>query len=504
MTSTTTIGAPDTAITPDAPDAARELRLVFAALMMVLILASLDQSIVNTALPRMASDLGGLTHISWVVMAFLLTSTVSTPIYGKLSDMYGRRRLLIASICIFLLASALCGAARTMLQLILFRGLQGLGAGGLVVLTQTTIGDLVGPRGRGRYQGLFTGAIAISSVAGPLIGGVLTTALSWRWVFYVNLPVGAVALTLIVIGLHHRPPVTSHRVDFLGAALLTSATVSALLVLNWGGSVVPWSSPSAIGLVLLSLALAALFLLQERRAAEPLMNLAMFRIRSFVIGVSIGGCMAYAMTGAMVFMPLYYQLVLGLDPARAGLMMLPQIAVMIVTSVAGGQLSSRTGLVKPFMMLGVGCEAIALVACAALAWSGGGIASFLVAMGVLGFGMGMGMPNTTVVIQNAVPRAHLGLATATMGFIRSLGGVLGVAVSGSAMAARLGRTVDRDGTGQSIAQIQAMPPAARELTVAAYRHAIAVSFSISGGVMVIAFLLVLTLRGVRIAERAKS
>ena len=349
MTTTTTVGATDIASTaPDVepngePDATRELRLVFAALMMVLILASLDQSIVNTALPRMASDLGGLTHISWVVMAFLLTSTVSTPIYGKLSDMYGRRRLLIVSIGIFLLASALCGMAATMLQLILFRGLQGLGAGGLVVLTQTTIGDLVGPRGRGRYQGLFTGAIAISSVAGPLIGGVLTTALSWRWVFYVNLPVGAVALALIVVGLHHRPPVTSHRVDFLGAALLTGATVSALLVLNWGGSVVPWSSPSAIGLLLLAAALATLFLLQERRAAEPLMNLAMFRIRSFVLGVSIGGCMAFAMTGTMVFMPLYYQLVLGLDPARAGLMMVPQIAVMIVTSIAGGQLSSRTG-----------------------------------------------------------------------------------------------------------------------------------------------------------------
>jgi EmrB/QacA subfamily drug resistance transporter len=484
-----------------APAVASELRVVFAALMMVLILASLDQSIVNTALPRMTSDLGGMTHISWVVMAFLLAATVSTPIYGKLGDMYGRRRLLIASISIFLFASALCGTAQTMLQLILFRGLQGLGAGGLVTLTQTAIGDLVGPRGRGRYQGLFTGAMAVSSVAGPLIGGILTTALSWRWVFYVNLPVGAVALTLIVIGLHHKPPVTTHRVDFLGAVLLTGATVSALLVLNWGGSVVPWRSASAIGLIALSICLAVLFFLQERRAAEPLMNLSMFRIRSFVIGVSTSGCMTFAMTGAMVFMPLYFQLVLGLDPARAGLMTLPQVVVMIVTSVVGGQLSSRSGLVKPFMMLGVGFEAAALIGCAVLAWSGAGIPAFLVAMAVLGFGMGMGMPNATVVIQNAVPRAYLGVATATMGFVRSLGGVLGVAISGSAMAARLGHDAAEHDTRLGIAHIQAMATPLREVTIAAYRHAIAVSFTISGGVMLLAFLLVLTLRGVRIEER---
>lgn len=487
-------------IPPGRSAAGRELRMVFAALMMVLILGSLDQSIVNTALPRMTSELGGMAHISWVVMAFLLATTVSTPIYGKLSDMYGRRRLLIVSISIFLLASTLCGVAQTMPQLILFRGLQGLGAGGLVTLTQTTIGDLVGPRGRGRYQGLFTGAIAISSVAGPVLGGILTTTLSWRWVFYVNLPIGAVALALIMRGLHHKPPVTSHKVDFLGAALLTGATVSTLLILNWAGSVMPWASGSSLGLIALAIGLFALFFLQERHATEPLIHLSMFRIRSFVIGVSISGCMAFAMTGATVFMPLYFQLVLGLDPARAGLMLVPQIAVMIVTSIAGGQLSSRTGLVKPFMMLGVGCEAAALVGCATLAWAGAGIPAFLVALGVLGFGMGMGMPNATVVIQNAVPRAHLGVATATMGFIRSFGGVLGVAVSGGAMAAQLGHYVDSSSAGRGIVMIKAMVAPARETMIEAYRHAIAVSFSIGGGVMVVAFLLVLTLGAVRMDE----
>ena len=234
------------------------------------------------------------------------------------------------------------------------------------------------------------------------------------------------------------------------------------------------------------------------------MNLSMFRIRSFVIGVSIGGCMAFAMTGVMVFMPLYFQLVLGLDPARAGLMTVPQVGVMIVTSVVGGQLLSRSGLVKPFMMLGVGCEAAALVICAVLAWSGAGIPAFLAAMAILGFGMGMGMPSATVVIQNAVPRAHLGVATATMGFIRSLGGVLGVAISGSAMAARLGHHVDEHDARQGIAHIQAMAASLREATIAAYRHAIAVSFTMGGGVMVLAFLLVLTLSGVRIEERPKA
>jgi EmrB/QacA subfamily drug resistance transporter len=475
--------------------------MVLAALIMVLILASLDQSIVNTALPRMTSDLGGLAHISWVVMAFLLTSTVSTPIYGKLGDMYGRRRMLFVAIGIFLSASMLCGLARTMTQLILFRGLQGLGAGGLVTLAQTTIGDVVGPRARGRYQGLFTGAMAVSSVAGPLIGGLLTTQLSWRWVFYVNLPVGALALTMIAAALQPGPAARNHHIDYAGAALLVGGTVAGLLLLSWGGTLIPWRSVEALGLGSASAILIALFIVQERRAPAPLMNPTLFRNRSFSIGVAAAACMSFAMTGAMVFMSLYFQLVLGLDPAQAGLMLLPQIGVMILTSVIGGRLSSQTGLVKPFMLLGVGSEALGLIGCAAMAATGSGPIGFLVALAVLGFGMGMGMPSATVVIQNAAPRAQLGVATATMGFLRSLGMVLGVAVSGGAMTAWLGKRIGAQGADVDILHILAAPPAERLPVVEAYRAAIGLSMALSAAVMVAAFLLVLGLRSAPVEPR---
>jgi EmrB/QacA subfamily drug resistance transporter len=475
--------------------------MVFAALILVLILASLDQSIVNTALPRMASDLGGLADLSWVVMAFLLASTVSTPIYGKLGDNYGRRIMLFVAIGIFLTASILCGLAGSMTQLILFRGLQGLGAGGLVTLAQTTIADVVGPRQRGRYQGLFTGAMAVSSVAGPLIGGLLTTQLSWRWVFYVNLPVGALALAMIAAALPPGPAARSHRIDYTGAALLVGGTVAGLLLLNWGGTAIPWRSGEALALGSASVILIVLFIAQERRTAEPLMNLALFRLRSFSIGVGAAACMSFAMTGAMVFMPLYFQLVLGLDPTQAGLMLVPQIGVMIVTSIIGGRMSSRTGLVKPFMLLGVGCEALGLIGCAAMAAIGSGPAGFLLALAVLGFGMGMGMPSATVVIQNAVPRMQLGVATATMGFLRSVGMVLGAAVSGGVMAGVLANRIETRGGGIDILRTLAAPPHERLPVIEAYRAAIGFSMALSAMVMVVAFLLVFGLRSVPVEAR---
>src|SRR5580658_438422 len=220
----------------------RELYMVFAGLMLALALASLDQNIVSTALPRIVSDLGGLAHLSWVVTAFMVTSTISTPLYGKLSDMYGRKRLFFTAIIIFLIGSILCGMAQTMFQLIVFRAVQGLGAGGLITLAQTTVGDLIAPRERGRYQGLFGAVFAACSVAGPLLGGVITDALSWRWIFYVNLPVGAAALALIAVGLHRHGQAVRHDIDYTGAAWLTCGTVSLLLFLSWGGSVYPWLS----------------------------------------------------------------------------------------------------------------------------------------------------------------------------------------------------------------------------------------------------------------------
>ena len=491
------------------PPSKRELRLVFAALMMAMVMASLDQNIVNTALPRMASELGGLAHISWVVTAFMLTSTITTPFYGKLSDMYGRRRMLIISISLFLAASVLCGTAQTMTQLILFRALQGLGAGGLMTLSQTVIGDMVGPRERGRYQGLFTGAFAISSVAGPLLGGVLTTMLSWRWVFYVNIPVGSLALALILAGLRPAPPAARHRIDYAGAGLLTFGTAAAMLLLSSAGSLAPWGSPAMIGMIGSAGLALILFIRQERHTAEPIIDPALFRIRAFAIGVASSGMMSFAMMGSLVFLPLFFQLVLGLSPIGAGLMMLPQIIGMVVSSVVCGRLSSRLGIFKPFLLLGVGLEFSALSALAVMAYAGTGLYGFLFALGALGTGMGTGMPTATVIVQNAVDRKVLGVATSSMSFIRSLGGALGVALSGGIMAARLSHMLKSlapdidagDLMSKGISSIQALPAAEHGAVIEAYRMAISTSFLMSGIVMLCAFLSITALPSVAKTQR---
>jgi EmrB/QacA subfamily drug resistance transporter len=484
--------------------APRELRIVFAALMLAMVMASLDQNIVNTALPRMASDLGGLAHISWVVTAFMLTSTITTPFYGKLSDMYGRRRMMIISISVFLAASVLCGTAQTMTQLILFRALQGLGAGGLITLAQTIVGDMVGPRERGRYQGLFTGAFAISSVAGPLLGGILTSALSWRWVFYVNIPVGTVALTLILIGLKPAPPSGRHKIDYAGGGLLAIGTAATLVLLSSAGTMTPWGSPLMIGIVGAAAMALILFIRQERHAPEPVIDLKLFHIRAFAVGVASSGMMSFAMMGSLVFLPLFFQLVEGLSPIRAGFMMLPQIGGMVVSSVIIGRISSRMGVFKPFLLGGVGLEFLALAALALLALNGSSLYSFLFALGALGLGMGSGMPMATVIVQNGIDRKVLGAATGAMSFIRTLGGALGIALSGGVMAMRLaqglkslpGIDIDALMSG-GMNHIAQLPPDQRLAVTDAYRLAIGTSFAMSGVVMLGALMLITTLPRVR-------
>ena len=302
---------------PQTPVSKRELYTVFAGLMLALTLASLDQNIVATALPRIVSDLGGLAHLSWVVTAFMVTSTISTPLYGKLSDMYGRKPLFFTAIIIFLVGSVVCGLAQTMFQLILFRALQGLGAGGLITLAQTTVGDLIVPRERGRYQGLFGAVFATCSVAGPILGGYITEYLSWRWIFYVNLPVGALALFLIAIGLQTKVNTVKHRIDYVGAAFLTGGTVCLLLFLSWGGSVYPWLSPVIIALAAVASLFYGLLIRQERRADEPILPPHLFTNRVFIIGVSVIGLNAMALFGSLVFLPLFFQVVLGASASRA-------------------------------------------------------------------------------------------------------------------------------------------------------------------------------------------
>jgi EmrB/QacA subfamily drug resistance transporter len=462
--------------------------------MLCILLASLDQNIVNTALPRMVSDLGGMAHLSWVVTAFMLSSTVTTPLYGKLSDTYGRRRLFLVAIIIFLAGSLLCGTAGSMTQLILFRALQGLGAGGLLVLAQSSIGDVVPPRERPRYQGLFTGTFALASVAGPLLGGIITSALSWRWVFYVNLPLGAVALLLIGLGLRTPPSGRARPLDVAGALLMAAGTAALLLLLAWGGQEFPWASTASAGIAALVLALFAAFIWRERRAVDPLIRLGLFRNPVFARGVSVSGMMTFAMLGSTVFLPLYFQLVLGMSPARAGAMMLPQVAGMVLTSVLGGRAASRLGRNKGFLLWGLGLEAVALVALAALAWFAAPPSAFLLALGTLGLGMGMGMPNLTTAVQNAVDYKELGAATGAMTFVRSLGGAVGVAASGALLAARLAGPVDVEAmTRDGAAALAALTPEQHAMLSEAYRTALTGCFTLSGLVMSAAFLLVLGL-----------
>ena len=493
------------------PASKREIYTVFAGLMLALALASLDQNIVSTALPRIVSDLGGLSHLSWVVTAFMVTSTTSTPLYGKLSDMYGRRALFFVAIGIFLVGSVLCGMAQSMFQLISFRAVQGLGAGGLMTLAQTTVGDLIEPRERGRYQGLFGAVFAACSVAGPLLGGVITDNLSWRWIFYVNIPVGIAALFLIAFALRKHRRTVTHRIDYTGAALLTGGTVALLLLLSWAGTAYAWVSAPITGLAILATIFYVGFFIQEKRAREPILPLLLFRDQVFVIGVSVIGLNAMALFGSLVFLPLFFQLVLGASPSRAGLMMAPMMGGVIVAAVAGGRLVSWTGRYKIFPVIGliVGCSSFLTLAWAAVV--NARLAVIEMALVTLGCGLGLVMPQLTVAIQNAVERKHLGVATSSSAFIRSLGGALGVTVSGTVVTAQLHHLLPnswripgpsgRSPLEMGVQEITLLPLDQRHVLTEAYRHAIATTFLTGASIAAIAFILVIFLPEKPLRER---
>ena len=335
------IAVPPALARPQAAVSPRELRLVLIGLMMALTLAALDQNIVATALPRITGDLGGFQHLSWVVTAFIVTSTVSAPLYGRFSDLYGRKAAFTVSIVLFLIGSVACGLAGDLLQLILARALQGLGAGGLIVLAQTVVGDLVSPRERGRYQGLFAAVFAGCSVAGPLVGGLITQYVSWRWIFYVNLPVGAAALALILAFLRPHASGQKPRIDFAGAALLTAGTTCLLFLLTWGGDVYGWLSAPILSLLAATIVSFGALAVVESRVAQPILPPDLFRNRVFVIGAGVIALAAMALFAAVVFLPLMFQLLMNASPASAGLLISPMMGGVIVASFVGGRLVSR-------------------------------------------------------------------------------------------------------------------------------------------------------------------
>ncbi|MFI0901179.1 MFS transporter [Streptomyces sp. NPDC020983] len=414
----------------------RQVRIAIGALALGLLLAALDQTIVSTALPTIVSELGGIDHLSWVVTAYLLASTAATPLWGKLGDMYGRKRLFQTVIVIFLIGSALCGVAQSMGELIAFRALQGLGGGGLIALSMAIVGDIVPPRDRGRYQGVFGGVFGAASVLGPLLGGVFTEQLSWRWVFYVNLPIGVVALAVIAAVLHIPARRTTHRIDYLGMTTVAAAATCLVLVTSLGGTTLAWGSPSIIALAAAGVLLVAVFVAVERRAQEPVLPPRLFGVRTFVVCSVISFIIGFAMFGAMTYLPTFLQVVHGYSPTLSGVHMIPMVVGLLLASTGSGQIVSRTGRYKIFPILGTAVTAIGLLLLHTLDEH---TVTWVMSLYFFVFGLGLGMVMQVLVlaVQNAVGYEDLGSATSGATFFRSIGASFGVSVFGTVFTNQL-------------------------------------------------------------------
>jgi len=483
------------------------------ALMLGMTLASLDQTIVATALPTIAGDLHGLNHLSWVVTAFLLTSTVSTPLWGKLGDLYGRKKLFQGSIVIFLVGSALAGLSHSMVELIGFRAVQGVGAGGLMVGSQAITGDIISPRQRGRYMGYFGAVFGVTSVAGPLLGGIFTQDLSWRWVFYINVPIGVVALFVIASVLHIPVTRTEHAIDYTGIAVLGAAVTIVILLTTWGGSTYPWVSGQILGMGALAVALVVVFCLIERRAAEPLIPMSLFRIRVFNVSSTVGFIVGFIMFGAIIYIPLYLQTVHGASPTSSGLQLLPLVIGMLVTFIWSGRLIARWGRYKVFPVAGTAVMAVGLYLLT-LMTPATTLTESSVAMFIVGLGIGGVMQVLVVAVQNAVPYRQLGTATSTATFFRMIGGAFGVALFGAVFNSRLfaelpkylPRSALRHLSGHNIssnpAQIDSFPPAIRHGYVQAFSHSLEFVFLIGVPFAVAGFALTWLLKEVPLRDRA--
>ncbi|MEU3981679.1 MDR family MFS transporter [Streptomyces sp. NPDC026672] len=471
------------------------------ALLLGLLLAALDQTIVSTALPTIVSDLGGLEHLSWVVTAYLLASTAATPLWGKLGDQYGRKRLFQIAIVIFLIGSALCGMAQDMPQLIGFRALQGLGGGGLIVLSMAIVGDIVPPRDRGRYQGLFGAVFGATSVLGPLLGGVFTEHLSWRWVFYVNLPVGVVALAVIATALRIPRRTASHVIDYLGTSLIAAVATCLVLVASLGGTTWAWGSPQIVGLAVLGALLAVAFVAAERRAAEPVLPLKLFGIRTFSLAAVISFIIGFAMFGAMTYLPTFLQVVHGVSPTMSGVHMLPMVAGLLLSSTTSGQIVSRTGRWKVFPILGTAVTTIGLLLLHRLD-EHSSTTVMSVYFFVFGLGLGLVMQVLVLIVQNAVSYEDLGVATSGATFFRSIGASFGVAIFGTVFAGRLADEltaafrgvrlpsgVSADALQADPRGIGALPPALRPAALHAFSTSITDVFLYAAPVAVLGFLL---------------
>jgi EmrB/QacA subfamily drug resistance transporter len=475
--------------------------VVFSGLMLVMLLAALDSTIVATALPTIVGDLGGLERLSWVTSAYLLAQTAVTPLYGKLGDQLGRKRILQSAVVLFLVGSGLCGLAQSMTELIAFRAVQGLGAGGLIVLVQATVGDIVSPRERGRYQGLFGAVFGVASVAGPLLGGVIVEHLSWRWIFYVNLPIGLLALGVIATTLPAASVRSRPAIDYLGAGVLAGAIV---LVASLGGTTWAWGSAQTVLVAIAGVLLLGVFLAVERRAREPVLPTSVLRDEVFRIAGLLSLIVGFALFGSVTFLPLFFQTVFHSSPTGAGLRLIPLMGGLVLTSVVSGRLISRTGRYKMFPVVGTAVMTVGLLLLSRLDVTTGAVAADLYLL-VLGLGLGMVMQVLVLAVQNAMDYSVLGAATSGVTLARGIGGSIGAAVFGTIFSSRLradlhdalscplGAQVAGGGrlTG---AQVGSLPPAGRLAYENAYVHALRPVFLVAAGVGAVGFLLSLRLR----------
>jgi EmrB/QacA subfamily drug resistance transporter len=483
-------------LNPPVPLATSErppVRLLFTALLLVMLLGALDQTIVSTALPTIVGELGGLENLSWVVTSYLLTSTIVVPLYGKFGDLFGRKIVIQASILIFLAGSILCGVAQDMTQLIVLRALQGLGGGGLMVVTMAAIADVIPPAERGRYQGLFGGVFGLATVVGPLLGGFIVEHLSWRWIFYINVPLGALAL--VVIGIVFKPHVAHvrHKIDYMGAAFLAASLTCIILFTSQGGTSLPWSSPQLWFTLALGIITLGGFIYEERLAAEPIMPLALFKDRTFLLSAAIGFIVGFSLFGATTFLPLYLQVAKGSTPSQAGLQILPMMAGVLSTSIISGRIISRLGKYRYFPIVGTALVAIAMLLLSTLRLDTP-IHTMYLYMLLLGLGLGMVMQVLVLAVQNAVPFKNVGVATSGATLFRSIGGSVGVATFGAIFTNGLhSRLAAAIAPGAELPQslgplaIRSLPAPLHDAYLSAFSGSMHVVFLVASCVVLLAF-----------------
>jgi len=482
----------------------QQILVVLGGLMTGMLLAALDQSIVGTALPRIVSELGGLDKLSWVVTAYLLTSTTSTPLWGKISDLYGRRLLFQVAIGTFIAGSICSALAQNMIELIAFRAIQGLGGGGLMSLAFAIVGDIIPPRQRGRYQGYFGAVFGISSVAGPLLGGWFTDGPGWRWIFWINVPIGAAALVVTSVALRLPRIRRNHSIDYLGAATIVAAASCYLLYLSWRGPSVGWAEPWSLALLGAGVVLTLMFVLIESQSAEPIIPLRLFRNSVFTVSNVFGLLVGAVMFGAMIYLPFYLQVVKGQSPTQSGLSMLPMVIGIFSSSVPSGRAITSTGRYKIFPVIGAAIIGLGIWLFSNLhvdssMWTISGYAY------VMGFGLGFTMATVMTAVQNSVDRSDMGTATSALTFFRSMGGAVGTAAYGAILTERLSahlaellspRVAARipEGATDNVTVIQSLPPEIQQPVVEAFVRSLHDAFLAGVPVAVVAFVVILFLK----------